>query len=296
MKLAVADVETSLLMGGYRPETKFWGLAIEGEDYRRFDTTAELGLFLRQRAGELLVYCHHDFDVLQLLNDGADVTVRDVRSGRVLRAQVEGTEWRNSHALFPSSLKEILAATGQAKPELDELEARNVADTVGALAAFEQLDERYAQSFGVRPLGGTRLTAASVAFAAAESIAGRLPRDLSTREAYRGGRVEAFRVGPCGPARCYDINSSYPAAFLDLPERDELLLLDVEVKTDGPGPLAWADYQDKLLFPQGRFESWCLRSSYERYLQPHAGINAVKIRAKSFFRVRYFLMPSVCPI
>lgn len=37
------------------------------------------------------------------------------------------------------------------------------------------------------------------------------------KNAYYGGRFETTRVGPCGPAYQYDINSAYPDAMLELP-------------------------------------------------------------------------------
>lgn len=279
--LAVADVETTRIIDGCRPTTLFWGLAIEGEGYRRFETSEEMWGFLEQREEPLCIYTHSDFDLLQLLNDAQPLAIGDTRSGKILRARGPGKhQWRDSWALFPSTLAKILECAGIAKPSLDDLEERNVADTEGALIAFRQLEASFHEAFGIEALCGNVLTSASLAMKAAESVAGKVPVDLRCREAYRGGRTEAFRVGDCGAADCWDINSSYPASFLDLPEEDELLRMRVTVQTDGPAPL-FLEQSDaeraKLLFPAGTFYTWCMKSSYERYLGHWPGITSVKV-------------------
>lgn len=279
MKLAVADVETTMLAHGERPVTLFWGLAVEGEEYRRFPTTAKLWNHLCDRSDTLCIYVHHDYDIVQALVDNAPIRVHETRGGRVLRAQgPRNHEWRNSHALFPSSLAEILKANGFAKPDLDSLEERNRADTVDALASFGRIAEAYEELWGINPLGSKYLTAASCAFAAAERVAGKLTRHLGDREAYRGGRVEAFRVGDCGNARAWDINSSYPAAFLDCPPDDHLIFARVDVDYDGPCPFpALGSEERKLVFPAGTFRTAFFASSYERYIRPHGGIRSIEI-------------------
>lgn len=293
MRLAVADVETTRIAHGERPRTLFWGLAVDGDPYRHFPSTAAFWNFVVRYPEPLCVYSHHDYDMVQALVDGAPLRIVDVRSGRILRAKIGEHEWRNSHALFPSSLGEILEACGYAKPSLEELEARNVADTVDALEAFKKCAAQYETIWGVQPLGSKYLTAASCAFAAAEKVAGPLPRYLQDREYYRGGRVEAFRVclaagyrNPGEPCRCgsccladaWDINSSYPYSFLDCPPTDTLVVCDVDVRGDGPGPLAWLTRDhEKLLFPAGRFRTAVWESNYERYIRPHGAVKAVSV-------------------
>lgn len=281
MRLAVADVETTWLRDGERPRTLFWGLAIDNDPvpYRRFDTTAKFWNFLIRYPEPLCVYSHHDYDQVQALVDGAPLVIADVRSGRILRSRIgDKHEWRNSHALFPTALKEILEACGFAKPGLDDLEARNLADTVDALAAFKLCNEKYEALWGVAPLGGNRLTAASCAFHAAQKVAGPLPVYRTDREFYRGGRVEAFRLQNCGQADLWDINSSYPYSFLDAPDEDTLVIADVEVKTDGPAPLCWINPDaEKLMFPAGRFRTAFWASSYDRYIRPHGAVKTLRI-------------------
>lgn len=291
--LAVADVETTYLKNGARPQTLFWGLAIEGEDYRAFQTSKRLMDFLSRRTDDLLVYCHHDYDIVQLGVDGFHLKYTDVRGGRILRAYShDHVEWRNSLALFVSKLADILEACGFEKPPLNAaghkpgclcpdcfemLKKRNRADTTDALKAFRIIAERWERVWGIYPLGERYLTAASTTFAAAQQVAGDLPVWLENRDAYRGGRVEAFQLDFCGEADLYDINSSYPYSFLDAPKKDDLYYLDVHVKTNGPGPLcSVGDDREKLMFPAGKFRTAVWGSNYERYIKPHGGIAQVK--------------------
>lgn len=281
-RLAVADVETTNLKDGEKPQTKFWGLKIDGEEYKRFETTKALFAYLRDYPIPLTIYHHHDFDILQCLSDGSGLRISEVRNGRVLQSHGPSHhEWRNSHALFPSPLAEILESCGFEKPGLDDLEARNYADTEYTLQAFKMLAADFYKIWGVDPLCGRYLTAASMAFASAEIAAGPLPLHLQNRDSYRGGRVEAYRVGPCGPADCYDINSSYPASFRDCPKVDYLYYLDCVVDTDGPCPFfALDENEEKLIFPKGRFHTAVWGSNYERYIKPHGGIKTLKIKER----------------
>lgn len=280
----MVDVETTMLRDGEAPRTKFWGLALDGEGYRRFKTTRSLWRYLSSREG-LLLYHHHDFDPLQALSDGAPLTISDMRGSRILRSRgPAGIEWRNSYALFEAPLASILAACGFEKPGLEDLEARNRADTVDALEALQLLGARWEKLWGVNPIGGRHLTAAGVTFAAAQKVAGPLPRHYGHRESYRGGRVEAFRLGDCGEAESWDVGSSYPFAFVDLPRRDTLYKVRVDVEPTGIPPFALHQSPaerkrgGKLLFPGGCFTSWVWGSSYERYIRPHAtGINSLEI-------------------
>lgn len=280
--LAVADVETTFLKDGEKPRTLFWGLAVEGEGYRRFETTVALWRYLEKRRDKLIIYHHHDFDVIQALVDGAPLTVSRVRGGRIMLSHgPKPHEWRNSYMLFPTGLKDILESCGFKKIGLDNLEERNRADTEDALKAFRILDAKYLGLWGIAPLCAGFLTAASVAFASAEIDAGPVPEWIRDRDAYRGGRVEAFRVGPCGESDLWDINSSYPFSFLDAPPKDTLYFLHVEVDTDGASPFFHLDEPSrKLLFPIGKFRTAVWGSSYDRYIAPHGGIKSVAIERR----------------
>jgi hypothetical protein len=292
-KLAMLDCETTLIADGKRPRTRLWGLAVDGESYRWWPTTAGLLRYLRGRRGPLLMLHHHDFDALQLLVDGAPLMVYRIRGARVLRSKLYRHTLGNSYALFPSSLAAILHATGRSKLPLGckrhdgllsralsgdsralssydriaekcelckaALLARNESDCVEGLAAIMELARRWEGIFGVDPL--TKTTAAGVAMAAAKLVAGPMPIDTSHRDAYRGGRSEAFRIGAVGPVSVFDVCSSYPASIADAPERDELLDATVHVPDDERIPPVFdASRTDSLLFPVGKVRTWIYES------------------------------------
>lgn len=293
-KIGVVDVETTRIAAGRRPRTKFWGLAVESEGYRRFETSRELLRFLNVRTN-LRLYNHHDFDPCQLIVDRIIPADMRMRGARIIRCKVGGSDWINSYALFPAGLAQILKACGFKKLPLgcpehepghsdacsdcqDALGARNVSDTQDALAAFLMLGEEYEKECGVDPVRGGFTTAAGAAFKAAEGAAGEFPVDLRFHEAVRGGRTEAFRVGHCGDSTAFDINSSYPHAYTDLPETDWLWHARVKVKNeDAPRPFfANGPREMGLKFPAGRFDTWFLGSTYERYIKPHGGIDSIE--------------------
>lgn len=298
MRLAVVDVETTMILPGDRPRTLFWGAFVEGEGYRRFPTTAALDRWLGQRKDRLTLLHHHDFDPIQWIMDGFALTIRTVRGSRILRGTTHDGRhtWKNTLALFPSSLAEILRSCGLKKPDLgcldhadvlarakagdpaavrrhadlvlrrcrecrDTLRERNRADCEDAFTAFGIMDAKIADLTGVHPLD--RGTAAGVAMAAAERELGKLPIDLAHHETYRGGRTEAYRIGACGTATAWDIASSYPASMALCPPRDRLLRLRVKVEESStPGtPFYDASEHDKLIFPAGEFETYCYESN-----------------------------------
>lgn len=318
-KIGVVDVETTRIEPGKRPRTKFWGTAIEGEGYRRFETSYDLIRFLSGRSDKLRFYHHHDFDPCQLIVDGFFPQNLKMRGARIIRSVVAGTDWVNSYALFPDGLAKILDACGYQKLPLgcdrhfphgtkvckchgepnhargtdecaeclDRLGERNVSDCMDALSAFSSLGIDYASATTIDPVRDDYTTAASAAFAAAEISAGKFPVDLRWHEAFRGGRTEAFRVMEdlygrkiSAPVQTkdWDINSSYPFAFVDLPDGDWLWHARVKVKNeDAPRPFfANGPREAGLKFPAGRFDTWFYGSNYERYIQPHGGIEDIQ--------------------
>lgn len=297
-RVGVVDVETTRILPGRRPRTKFWGLAVEGEGYRRFETSADLVSFLARRSDKLRLYNHHDFDPCQLIVDRIIPGNMRMRGARIIRCEVAGHDWVNSFALFPSSLAKILEACGFKKHPLgceaheggrddcgacqDALSIRNQSDCSDALASFLLLGEEYERECGIDPIRGGFTTAAGAAFKAAEAHAGPFPLDLRYHDAVRGGRTEAFRVRDCGTATAYDVNSSYPFAYTDLPNADWLWRARVKVaKDDAPRPFfAAGPREEGLKFPAGRFETWFLGSTYERYLAPWGGIEDVTMLEK----------------
>lgn len=312
--LGVVDYETTKIRPGARPKTRFIGLTTEREGYQRFPDTASLARYLSRRS-DLRLYHHHDFDPCQAIVDKHFPTDLFMRGGRILRCRMGESQWYNSYALFPDGLAKILDACGFRKLPLacEEHEAevskknskadyydsclacktalgeRNISDCSQALAAFLRLGREYEAECGIDPVRAGCMTAAAAAFKAAEMHAGPLPLDLENREAYRGGRTEAFRLWDCGEADYYDINSSYPFAFLDLPERDWLIHARVWVsKDDAPRPFFMEnDRKEGLIFPAGRFTTWFTASNYERYYAKHSGILRVQILEKYRLDLRW---------
>lgn len=304
-QLGMLDVETTPITPKLSPINKFWGLAIEGEDYRRFDSTDELTHFLSQRArDDLRLYHWHDYEVCQAIRDYVLPQRMIMRGGRVLRCEVEGVPWVNGYALFPTALAKLLKTFGYKKkplnaghePECDGgsekdpcscpnqhelfcpcsacdviLKERNHSDCVEGLDSLLKAGQAYEQAIGFDPVRNDVTTAAKAAMMAAEMMAGPIPVYTERREAYRGGRTEAFRLWDCGTARCYDIKSSYPASFVDLPDSDYLIHAAVKVPAS-PAPMPFfreADRSEGLLFPAGEFDTWVFQSTYERYIMPH---------------------------
>jgi hypothetical protein len=284
---AVIDVETTPMRDGETPRTLFWGLAIEGEHYRRWATTGEALAYVRTRP-DVTYYFHHDYEICQMLADGFTPDSMRTRGSRVIRANVAGTQWINSFALFNDKLESILETAGFKKLPLNwgdhplgcyckncqqALSNRNYSDTVEAMVAFRRLSVAFKNAFGVDPIEEGIATMAGCSFRAAKLRAGDLPRDLEWRGAYRGGRVECLRLGSCGDADCFDINSSYPFAFTDAPESDVLVHARVCVDTRGASPFfRYLEEPEpderKFLFPRGTYETVFFASNYERYIRP----------------------------
>jgi hypothetical protein len=287
-RVAIVDVETTPITPGRIPKTKFWGLGIENGPYYRFKTCENLLKFLVKNPG-IRCYFHHDYEITQMLVEGITPATMRSRGSRIIRAYVAGSEWINSYALFPSPLSEILESAGFEKHPLnygdhplacqcklcwEALEIRNYSDCVEAMIAFRQISNAYKSASGIDPIEEGIATSASAAFRAAENVAGRLPANLHYRACYRGGRVEAFKLDNCGPAESWDINSSYPYAFTDAPQKDRLIHAKVEIETGIASPFfrfAPDDKKKKFLFPIGSFETIFFESNYERYIRPYAG-------------------------
>jgi hypothetical protein len=292
--LGVLDVETTYLRVRRRPVTRFWGCALETGEYHRFESTADLVEWLSWMP-QMRLYHHHDFDICQMITDGVIPSGLQARGTRIVRSKLGIHDLVNSHALFPAPLAKILEAVGSKKLPLGidghpvdcacagcavALGERNRSDCVEGLRAFLQISDAYEDACGINPIRGGYTTAAGAAFRAAEDYAGDLPVCLERRSSYRGGRVEAFRLRDCGEADCWDINSSYPAAFVDIPPVDWLIHAEVAVKNeDSPRPF-FREGSEGLIFPAGKFRTWFFASNYERYYEPHGGIEAVRVLEK----------------
>lgn len=227
--------------------------------------------------------------------DQAAFRIQRTRAGRVIRSKLGPHVLGNSYALFPSSLAALLEATGTGEKlplscprhsdlldhatsgmpggalrfdrSFDRCRAcqralsdRNRSDCVQGLAALLALREKWIRIFDVDPFAHT--TAAGVAMAAAKKIAGPMPVDTTHREAYRGGRTEAFHLGDVGIVDVHDVCSSYPASIAQAPDRDVLMRATVTVpKGTRIPPVFDASRTDGLFFPVGNVETWAYEST-----------------------------------
>jgi hypothetical protein len=283
MNYAVLDVETTMIADGELPRTLFWGLADE-TSYYKFNTTKALLKFLKTYESHTILH-HSNFDVLQLLLDGAPLDIQRTHNARIIRCKLFNHSLLNSYSAFPLSLAAVFDCFGYSKSPLTcpthehdkesqydtcapcrhALHKRNFEDCKDGLDSFLRLDEIFSRLVGQSPL--ERGTIAGTAFRSAQECAGyKLPVDTRYLEAYRGGRVEVFNTNDT-VAEKFDINSSYPFAFIDAPDNDSLLAVTVKTN-DHYCPLFDASVDDCLLFPNGRFVSWVFESNLQRYLEP----------------------------
>jgi len=258
------DVETTELKHGEIPRTLFWGLATENGDYRSFDSTDELCRYLFSLPEPLDLLHHTNYDVIQMLLDGANVKLIRNHSGKLIWSKIGQHNLFNSYAMFPCPLSTIFGALGKSKTGLDDLRKRNYEDCVYGLRGCIVLDETFQRLCGESPL--ERHTIASTSFNSAVARAGKMPIDLAHEQSRRGGRVEVFSTNEV-LADKYDINSSYSFSFLDAPPI--VTLLHCLVKTDEwYGPFFDAGNPDSLTFPNGSFETWIFDDVLQRYIEP----------------------------
>lgn len=245
-----------------------WALAIEGDRYvQSYTDGRSLMEALAMRSEPLRLFACGDREVVQLLADG----VRGVKFGAVRGGTVIACSFLQGHVVIQNAaslfggvtLKELVEVAGPTVLSDPEEVAIN------GLKAILILSETLERITGTPAVGGTRRTAAGLALCALERIAGRLPVHLEHGEAHRGGRCEAYQVGVERGAVHYDVNSSYPAAFVDAPEQDVLLHVKVKVKARTWLPPFFHAPGVKLYFPTGSVETWVMASNLERYIEPH---------------------------
>lgn len=278
MSYAVIDVETTEIRDGEIPKTLFWGYADE-KGYKRFNNTKHFTRFISRELHEPMVLLHHsNFDVIQLLVDGAsDITPLKSHNNKLITCRFGEHTLLNSYSVFPLSLKSIFSAFGFKKTSLKNLEKRNYEDCVNGLKCFLDLNDLFKHLCEVEPL--KRHTIASTGFAAAELVAGKLPKNLNHLDAYRGGRVEVYDLNEVEASK-YDINSSYPRSFLECPEESELWEIDVKTK-DWYCPFFDRDNTDMLLFPNGEFRSYVYSDVWDNYIAPYCENTKIKIRKRT---------------
>lgn len=272
---AMLDVETERLAHGERPKTLFWGLATEDDEYRTFSDTAKLERFMLRESEPLRVLHHSNYDVIQLLKDGCwNIKVTRSHNTKLIMCKWGEHLMLNSYAMFPTSLDSIIQANGYpAKASLDDLEERNYQDCVWGLDSCLKMDQVFRDVIGQSPL--MRHTIASTAFHALQACAGKLPKDLRFAEAYRGGKVDVYDTRFYPLCHKFDANSSYPFAFLDCPDEDNLIYAEVAHDCYYT-PFFHADTRERLLFPTGTFKTWFYESNYERYIRPNIGPHTIR--------------------
>ena len=273
IEYAVIDAETTNIEDGEIPKTLFWGYA-DAQGYKDFKTSAKLCKFLRTRSPKVLLH-HSNFDIIQLLVDGeTDINILRSHGGKIIRSAYYQHTLQNTLTVFPTKLEKIFNAFGYKKTSLRNLAKRNYEDCVNGLDCFLKLDALIFDLIGIHPLQAG--TVAGTTFRAAEKHAGKMPKDLRFKDAYRGGRVEVFDTREHAKVNRYDIHSSYPASFIEAKPQEELWKIKVKTK-DWYCPFFDGNNFDMLLFPNGEFSSWVFKSNFERYLEPNFERTKIKI-------------------
>jgi hypothetical protein len=222
MKIAVVDAETDPFHYGRVPEPFIWGF-FDGDQFLTWDNAEGMVEWLAAQEN-LIVYAHNGgrFDwhyVRHLIPVGTEVMLIN---GRIAKFQIGGCEFRDSLNLIPVQLaayeKEIIDY------RIFEAKVRHKPANWSRIVAYLESDCRnlFALVSAFISLHGEHLTQASASLAAWSEISGRKPPKSSQRffeslsPYYRGGRVEARRVGDlCEDFTVYDINSAYPRAMLE---------------------------------------------------------------------------------
>ena len=263
--LAALDYETTLFKHGRIPRTKLVGF-YDGKIYRNFCNTLAYDRFLSRTHRRFRILHHGGFDVLQAMQDGARIRILRAHKQRIIKSVWRGHTLQNTVAMLPMTLAEIMQAFGLKKVSLTHLRERNESDCISLYQCVNALDSYCKQACGVSLLDCGTLAATGMK--AAERVAGKMPISHEWPQAKRGGHTEIFATGVFDIDE-YDINSSYPYSILDAPAKSKLL--HVWVKSLDPyGPLFDARVTERLLFPQGKFESYVYEDVLHRYILPHA--------------------------
>jgi hypothetical protein len=315
--IVTCDIETWGLDA--RPEAFALGVVYDGEKAVGFTYLPDMRNYLiSPRFAGHAIYAHNGgkFDYLALFGNywkffGADnVTMNESRFIQATYRDVKARSvvyFRDSLNIIPASLAKIGEKFGSAKGETPSkfIEAKR--------GPLEPTDWEYckqdckllweALTYFQERLGGLRSTLPSTAmavfrrefFPAASPIRICRKEDLSFRDAYYGGRVEAYRLGKLSlPNFTYDINSLYPTAMrrAAFPQPDCLteksdvtpqeLVNDLMASYEGfascavrhpDAPLGYLPHvseEGKLTFPVGNFAgSWCFPEL--RYFMSHGG-------------------------
>jgi hypothetical protein len=285
----VLDVETTPIRAGEFPRVLFWGFA-NSKGYFRFDTTRKLLNFLK-KCNRHVIFHHTNFDILMLLLENAPVRIYRTHAQRIILSRLFQHTLKNSYALFPAKLENILRLFGKSKTGLHNLDKRNFEDTADALECFLKFDAIFERVLGVSILRSNTLSGA--VFRAAQKQVGPMPTETRFLESYRGGRTDVFNTEVHPAVSCFDINSSYPKSVLECEPTETLLELTVDCR-EFYAPFFDADTTEKLVFPNGKFRTWIFESNLERIRAD--GLKAkikIRSRAKLDFAWLYNLKPFI---
>lgn len=267
----------------------------------RFDTREGMVSWVRSKANRGRVFWAHNggrYDYLSLFGNYVSRFAKDITrvNGRLIEMRVRSgrnvTRLRDSYNLYPRPLAVLGEALGYPKGETPQ--KFKAADRTAGLT--EQDYEYCLRDCQIlwesimalqKEFGEVRATLPSMALSVFKHRymgpvgthftvpTAMQALDLSSRQAYYGGRVEAYQIGPLnGERHYYDINSLYPQAMLtailpfphtlhtapinafDSHLRDHSGYAEGEVTvpdTLDPPPLPYRRLGKKLIFPTGTF-------------------------------------------
>lgn len=272
--LSTLDYETDMMRHGEIHSTRMVGY-YDGRTYRDFKTTANLNTYLRLVKRKQYIAHHGNFDVLQALNDGANVRIMRAHKARIIRCIWHGHTLQNSVSLLPMRLADAMAEFGVKKLPLTMLKQRNRSDCVELYRILRALDAACMSTCGVSLLEAGTL--AGTGMRAAKIVAGPLPVDARWPQAKRGAHTEIYQQGVFD-VDVYDIHSSYPASILDAPAKARLLHVWVK-SNDQCGAFFDTRLTERLVFPQGTFESYVFEDVLERYIKPywHGKLRVIRV-------------------
>lgn len=274
------------------------GDAFDERGHHRFTSRDDMVCWLRSRSNSGRVFWAHNggrYDYLSLFGNYLK-TMRPVMvGGRLIEFRINNarnvTRFRDSMNLFPVALTQIGAKMGY--PKGDTPQKFKDADRAAGITeedwtylerdceivykAVQQLQDEF---------GEVRATIPSLAMYhfrrhyLKDTYAIRPEIDDKTRQAYYGGRVEAYYIGKIAKAPLYyDINSLYPYAMIttDFPDPSQLTVIEgappegaggvvfgtAHVPTTLDPPPLPLRLPDKLLFPVGTFKGAWAMPEYE---------------------------------
>lgn len=218
-EICVADCETDPFKAGRLPSPFLWGW-YNGEDYREFESHADLIAFLRER--HCICYAHNGgrFDWHFILPYVEEMTEVTLINGRIAKMPIGQCEFRDSWNILPVPL------AAYQKTEIDygifEKERRYIPGNFQRIRDYlrddcvflYELVSQFNEEFG------RNLTIAGTAMKLWRKIRPDFIQDdgwiyEKLAPYYYGGRCQAIRPGMIEePFQFADINSAYPFAML----------------------------------------------------------------------------------